>query len=65
MPAPWWAAFEVQAAAEGLSLSAWLGECALANLPKAAAADLGARPSRGRRWPEAEAEPVKATRATR
>lgn len=32
-PAEWWRAFERQAALEGVSLSEWIGECGLANLP--------------------------------
>jgi len=33
-PRDWWAAFETQARADGMSLSEWVGECCKANLPK-------------------------------
>lgn len=43
-PADWWAAFEEQAKAEGMSLAAWLGEAAKAQLPKRVAKELTERP---------------------
>jgi hypothetical protein len=47
-PADWWAAFEAQANAEGVSLAEWLGECGKTNLPKDVAAELSERGVRGR-----------------
>lgn len=46
-PADWWAAFERQAAAEDMKLSAWVGECCRAYLSKAEAEQLSERPAIG------------------
>lgn len=43
-PKDWWEAFAAQAEKEGMTLSAWLGECGLANLPKETVAKLSDRP---------------------
>jgi hypothetical protein len=43
-PADWWAAFEAQARQDRLTLSEWLGECAVANLPKSVRKRLSERP---------------------
>ena len=43
-PKDWWAAFAAQAEKEGMTLSAWLGECGLANLSKEAVSKLSDRP---------------------
>lgn len=43
-PPDWWDAFEKQARKEGMSLSAWIGECCLANIPKTTARKLSTRP---------------------
>lgn len=32
-PADWWAAFEKQATADGMTLSEWVGECCYGYLP--------------------------------
>ena len=42
-PIDWWAAFEAQSQAEGLTLSAWLGEAAKARLPQKVAKKLSER----------------------
>lgn len=42
-PADWWAAFESQAQAEGLSLSAWIGKVGRDALPKRVAGKLSER----------------------
>lgn len=42
-PSDWWAAFEAQAKAEGLTLAAWLGEAAKKQLPPSAAKKLTER----------------------
>ena len=47
-PADWWAAFARQAQSEGLTLSAWAGECMRANLDKNTAAGLSERPAANR-----------------
>lgn len=47
-PADWWAAFRKQAQKEGLTLSGWLGECALANLDESTAEKLSERPAANR-----------------
>jgi len=47
-PESWWEAFEIQAAAEGLTLSAWLGEAAKAKLPRDVAKKLTDRPPANR-----------------
>ena len=47
-PADWWAAFESQAKAEGLSLSAWIGEAGKAKLPPKVAKNLTERPAANR-----------------
>jgi hypothetical protein len=47
-PADWWAAFEEQAKAEGLTLAAWLGEAAKAKLPPKVAKKLTERPPANR-----------------
>lgn len=44
-PADWWRAFSVQAQADGQSLSEWLGECGLANLPAKVQRSLSDRPA--------------------
>jgi len=44
-PSDWWHAFGAQAEAEGLSLSAWLGEAAKAKLPPNVAKKLTERPA--------------------
>ena len=46
-PADWWAAFQKQADAEGLTVSQWLGECGLANLTAAERKQLSKRPAVG------------------
>jgi hypothetical protein len=43
-PSDWWAAFEAQAKAEGMTLSAWIGEAAKAKLPPKALKKLLERP---------------------
>ena len=43
-PTDWWAAFEAQAEAEGMSLSEWLGESGKARLPAKVAKKLSKRP---------------------
>lgn len=43
-PIDWWTAFEAQAQAEGLTLSAWIGEAAKARLPQKVAKKLSERP---------------------
>jgi len=47
-PADWWAAFEQQAEAEGMTLSAWLGDAAKAKLPPKVVKTLTARPPANR-----------------
>lgn len=47
-PSDWWAAFEAQAKAEGLTLAAWLGEAAKAKLPPKVAKKLTERPPANR-----------------
>lgn len=47
-PVDWWIAFEEQARAEGISLSAWLGEAARAKLPPNVAKKLSERPPANR-----------------
>jgi|DEB0MinimDraft_10_1074344.scaffolds.fasta_scaffold06085_7 hypothetical protein len=47
-PADWWYAFEEQAEKEGMTLSAWIGECCLANLPKEKQKKLSQRQAGGR-----------------
>ena len=45
-PADWWAAFEKQAKAEGLTLSEWMGECCRLFVPGGAkASGLSERPA--------------------
>ncbi len=43
-PVDWWQAFEEQAAREGMSLSAWIGQQCLAGLDCEAADQLSERP---------------------
>jgi hypothetical protein len=43
-PADWWAAFQAQSEAEGMTLAAWLGEAAKAKLPPKVAKKLTERP---------------------
>lgn len=43
-PADWWDAFEEQAKKENMTLSAWIGECCFANIPKEKQAKLSERP---------------------
>ena len=47
-PADWWAAFEAQAKAEGLTMSEWAGDCMRGNLSKDVAAGLSERPAANR-----------------
>jgi len=47
-PESWWEAFEHQAAAEGKTLSAWLGEAGKAKLPREIAKKLTDRPPANR-----------------
>ena len=47
-PSDWWAAFEAQANAEGMTLAAWLGEAAKAKLPPKVAKKLTERPPANR-----------------
>lgn len=47
-PADWWAAFEIQAAAEGLTLSEWMGECCRVYLEKGINSGLSERPAANR-----------------
>lgn len=47
-PSDWWAAFEKQAKAEGLTLAAWLGEAAKKQLPTKMAKKLSERPPANR-----------------
>lgn len=44
-PSDWWVAFEAQAKAEGMNLSAWLGKVAKAKLPANVAKKLSERPA--------------------
>jgi len=44
-PAEWWAAFETEASKHGQTLSEWIGECCLANLPKSIRGTLSERPA--------------------
>ena len=46
-PDDWWAAFVRQAQDEGLTLSEWMGECCIANLPKDRQQLLSGRVKRG------------------
>ena len=43
-PADWWAAFEAQAQQDEQTLSEWLGDCGLANLPRDERKRLSERP---------------------
>lgn len=43
-PPEWWEAFQAEADKRGQSLSEWLGECGVANLPKRVASKLPERP---------------------
>ena len=47
-PIDWWEAFQVQAKAEGMTLSAWLGEAGKAKLPPSVANELTDRPPANR-----------------
>ena len=47
-PVDWWEAFEKAAKAEGVSLSAWIGEAAKAKLPSSVAKKLTKRPPANR-----------------
>ena len=47
-PEDWWAAWEAQAAAEGLSRDAWIGQCCNAYLPAKVVQNLSERQGRGR-----------------
>jgi hypothetical protein len=47
-PSDWWAAFEQQANAEGMTLAAWLGEAAKKQLPPKVAKKLTERPPANR-----------------
>lgn len=47
-PSDWWASFERAAKEEGVTLSEWLGDCMLANLPKEERERLSKRPGIGR-----------------
>ena len=42
-PADWWEAFEEQAKKDRMLLSAWMGECCIANLPASVKAKLTER----------------------
>ena len=44
-PADWWAAFELQANAEGLTLSEWIGECCRVYVDKGVNSGLSERPA--------------------
>lgn len=46
-PPEWWEAFKAQAKEEGMSVSEWLGECGLANLPREVRERLPERRGRG------------------
>ena len=47
-PDDWWAAFELQAKADGKTLSAWIGDAAKDKLPAKVAKKLSARPAANR-----------------
>lgn len=47
-PADWWEAFRQQAEADEQSLSEWLGDCGLANLPASVQRSLSQRPPANR-----------------
>lgn len=47
-PSDWWAAFQDQAKAEGMTLAAWLGEAAKAKLPREVVKKLSDRPPANR-----------------
>lgn len=47
-PAAWWAEFEKAARRSGQTLSEWLGECGVANLPADVQAKLPERQGAGR-----------------
>ncbi len=47
-PPQWWRAFQSQAEADGMNLSEWLGQCAIANLPVKVQRQLIERPIWGK-----------------
>lgn len=47
-PTDWWAAFEAAAAAEGMTLAAWIGEAAKAKLKPSVVKKLSERPPANR-----------------
>ena len=47
-PADWWVAFEMQAKAEGLTLSEWVGECCRVYVDKGVNSGLSERPAANR-----------------
>ena len=47
-PADWWVAFELQAKAEGLTLSEWVGECCRVYVEKGVNNGLSERPAANR-----------------
>ena len=47
-PSDWWEVFEEQAKAEGMNLSAWMGEAGKDRLPKKLAKKLSERPPANR-----------------
>lgn len=47
-PADWWAAFEKQAGDNGQTLSEWVGDCCVANLPAKVQRQLSERPPANR-----------------
>jgi len=47
-PADWWAAFQLQAQAEGMTLSEWMGECCRVYLPSGVNSALLDRPPANR-----------------
>ena len=58
-PADWWPAWERQAAAEGLELSAWIGRQCAKRLPKAVRESLSVRAAKGRPAKASNAEGTK------
>jgi hypothetical protein len=47
-PADWWAAFEIQAKGEGLTLSEWMGECCRVYVEAGVNSGLSERPAANR-----------------
>ena len=47
-PSDWWEAFEAAATASGMTLSAWMGDACVKQLPKTVAKKLSPRPPASR-----------------